>query len=461
MAAVFVLAAFLFFIRSERDASASKIIAPLFYAMALLSHESAVLFPLLAVAYLMLLASTEDRSTPPASWRKRLTDAAIATAPFFIELVIYLGIRLWVLGFINRTNITNSMTRTQELLTMPSVLGTYAMLLIAPWRAAPVHPVDVVSSVFSVDFYLPMLALIGLATAALLGLWSDRRRMLYLFCAIWIAVTLAPVMNLRAFTPIALIEDRYLYMASAAWSIALAELMVSFSFRHEPTGRLLAAATITIILVCAAILFHVQSYWHDEYALFSTCVEISPRSSLCQDRLGVALIDRGDMEGAERHFTIAHEIAPGNGASLYHLGGVHVRLGRSEQGLGELKRALAILTDAPAGAWIEYAKLADSLGKTDERDAALRHAETLPGGVKSAENARAQLMITHGDLAGAESLLRAGIARDPSNANQWTLLGVSLARQGRNEEALEAYRESLRLRPDPSLERMISQMAPR
>src|ERR1019366_6464823 len=364
----------------------------------------------------------------------------------------------YVLGFISRLNISNAMTRTQEWLTIPSVLATYAMLLVAPWRAGPVHPVDIVSSAASREFYLPMLALIGLVVAAVVALWNDRRRIFYLFCAVWIAISLAPVMNLRAFTPIALIEDRYLYMASAAWCIAIAELAVSYLSTVEPSGRLLAAATAIVTMAYAGILFHVESFWHDEYALFSTCVERSPRSDLCHDRLGVALIQRGDTKSAEREFTISQEIRPEGGASLYHLGLVHVKMGRAEEALGELKRALAILHDAPPGAYIEYAKLADSVGKADERDDALHHAEKLPGGLKEAELGRAQLMIIHGDFAGAESSMRAAIARDPRNPDEWTLLGVSLSRQGRNDEALAAYQQSLRLKPDASLQRIVTQM---
>src|ERR1019366_5414242 len=143
----------------------------------------------------------------------------------------------------------------QQWLTMPSVLGTYVVLLVAPWRAGPAHPVDIVSAITSREFYLPMLALIGLAGSAAVALWNDRRRMFYLFCAVWIAVSVVPVMNLRAFSPLALVEDRYLYMASAAWCIAIAELAVSFFSSVEQSGRLLAAATAIVTVVCAGILF--------------------------------------------------------------------------------------------------------------------------------------------------------------------------------------------------------------
>ncbi len=456
MSAVFMLAGFLCFIRSERDTHVSKILAPLFYAMALLSHESAAAFPLIVMAYVVLLQRDEKLATV----RERIVQAVIATAPFFIELAVYLVIRFLVLGFLSRLNLTSTMTRAQELLTIPSVLGTYALMLIEPWRAAPVHPVDIVSSVTSSAFYLPLFALMALAGAAIFALWNDRSRELYLFCAVWMAVSIAPVLNLRAFTPIALVEDRYLYLASVAWCIALAELATTYLPKLEPSGWLLAATTAIVTIVFAGILFHVESFWHDEYALFLTCVERSPRSSLCHDRLGVALVDRGDVDGAEQQFRLAYEIAPDSGVNLYHLGSLHVRMGRVDEALGELKRALAMLTDAPAGAYIEYAKLADSVGKTAERDEALAHAEKLPGGAKSVALARAELMINRGDFGGAEASMRSAIAGDPGFASYWTMLGVSLSHQGRNDEALEAYQQSLRLKPDPALQRMVVQMRP-
>lgn len=456
MSAAFELAAFLYFIRREPR---SKLLAPIFYAMALLSHESAVVFPLIIVAYGILLARDEQETAAAAPWRERAIRAGVAAMPFFAEVAIYLALRFYVLGFISRLNVTNPMTRAQEWLTLPSVMGTYAMLLVAPWRAGPVHPIDIVSVASSREFYLPLLALAGLIGSIAVALWNDRRRMLYLFCAAWIAISVIPVLNLRAFSPLALVEDRYVYMASAAWCIALAELAVSFLAGIEPSGRLLAATTAGVTLLFAIVLFHVESFWHDEVALFSTCVEDAPRSSLCHDRLGLALKQRGDAKGAEREFAISREIAPDDGVTLYNLGLVHAQTGRIQQAADEMKRALAMLPDAPAGTWVEYAKVADSIGKPQERDAALLHAEKLPGGAGIAALGRAQVMIMHQDYAAAESVLRGAIARDPRDPDEWTLLGLSLLRQGRNEEALAAYRHSLALRPDATLQKIVARMA--
>ena len=240
MSAVFMLAGFLCFIRGERDTRAGKIFAPLFYAMALLSHESAAAFPLIVMSYVVLL-ERDSKGRRRSHGESALLRAVIAAGPFFIELAIYLVIRFLVLGFLSRLNLTSTMTRSQELLTIPSVLGTYALLLIEPWRAAPVHPVDIVSSALSSAFYLPLLALMAFLGAAIFALWNDRRRWLYVFCAVWIAVSIAPVLNLRASH-----RSRWSKIATSIWrrsrgASRLAELAVSYLPRLESSGRLLAA----------------------------------------------------------------------------------------------------------------------------------------------------------------------------------------------------------------------------
>jgi len=446
MSAAFELAALLFFIWSMRR-DGSKVVAPIFFALALLSHESAVVFPLILFAYAMLLAPRM-----PATWRGCMVRAAIVTAPFFLEVALYLLLRREVLGFITRRNVTNPWTAAQGLLTIPSALGTYAMLLIMPWDAGPVHALDVVSSAASSQFLLPALALVGLAASAALALWNDARRATWLFWALWLAISIAPVLDLRAFSPLALVEDRYLYMASVAWCIGLTDLAVSFIMSVESSGRMLAAAASIVTVAFAASLFHVESFWHDDVALFGTCVEMAPRSTLCHDRLGLALKTRGDAQDAEREFVVAQELDPTDGANLYNLGLTHMQMGRSEQAFDEITRALKTLPDAPAFAYTDLAKLADSLGKADEREAALSHAEELPDGIEQVQVARAQIALGHHDYASAEGFARDAVARNPRNADGWTALGIALHNEGRLDEALAAYQKAMKLHPNAALQ---------
>jgi Flp pilus assembly protein TadD len=459
MSAVFELAGLLYFIRVHKAPTSRSpmIIAPIFYALALMSHESAVIFPAILVSYIILIAPFPER----AKWRQVISRVAIATFPFFLELAIYLAIRFWVLGFISRPYVTNHMTIAETLLRMPSVVGTYALLLIAPWRAGPVHPIEVVESVTSREFFLPVIALLGLGASAVIGLWNDARRHLYLFCATWIFLSILPMLNLRTFSPIAMVEDRYLYFASVAWCIAISEAIVSFATSAAWSRFPAAIGATALAAVCAGILFHVESFWHDEIALFSTCVEASPRSHLCHDRLGLAFKSRGQLDAAEQQFFIAQDIEPDDGANLYNLGLVHAQMGRNDEATREMKRALTILPDAPPGAFVELAKVADLAGNVTDRDAALLDAAKLPGGAEAVDLGRAELMAMHRDFAGAENALRSSLAHSPNDADEWTLLGTVLAQQGRRSEALIAYQKSLSLRPDPNLRRAVMRMEKR
>jgi len=104
------------------------------------------------------------------------------------------------------------------------------------------------------------------------------------------------------------------------------------------------------------------------------------------------------------------------------------------------------------------AKIADVSGDGAARDAALAHAAKLPGGAEAVDAGRADLMLIHRDFAGAENLTRAIVARDPRNANAWTLLGSALAQQGKAQEALVAFQKALDLRPTANLVRAVATM---
>lgn len=57
-------------------------------------------------------------------------------------------------------------------------------------------------------------------------------------------------------------------------------------------------------------------------------------------------------------------------------------------------------------------------------------------------------LLAQGDLAGAERELREATRLDARNAEAWFNLGSTLSRAGKHDEAIQAYREAVALRPD-------------
>ena len=103
-------------------------------------------FPALVGCYAFIFM--EGTSAP--FWM-RIRRAVIWSAPFALELLLYLVIRRLVLGFFvsNPYDFANLLTNAQAVLTVPFVFATYLAILAIPTLTMPNHTVLPVSSPLS------------------------------------------------------------------------------------------------------------------------------------------------------------------------------------------------------------------------------------------------------------------------------------------------------------------------
>ncbi len=492
MAAVFELGALLIVIRHGTRAPVWLAAAMALSALAMLSHESAIMFPAIVAVYLVIGSGNESAKR---SRTARLRRAALGSAGFFAVAAAYLALRYSILGFISRANPTNQMSAAQITLTIPEVVGQYVLLLLTPWRAEPAHPVVPVASAAAAEFYLPLLGLFAIGGAAAMLLAHRRRAPLYLFCAAWIALGIAPVLNLGALSPIAMVEDRYLYFSSVALCLMFGGCAGELLLGAESVRNVVLAALATAALGLVAMLWHVQGYWHDDAALFGRCVEVFPGSSLCHERLGMALKSEGQLTQAAREFQVAGALEPESGSALYNLGIVQLMEGNRKLAVDEMVRALPLIKDAPAEAYGEAARVAIEDGDDATADRLLHEAASHTDGAEIDAIGRAEMAIAHHDYAAAEKILNDATLRYASNPDVWILLATAqqsvgdtdsalaaadqavargphvamayvarakiLDQIGRHQEAIEDYRHALAIEPDdPGIRRTIAEAAP-
>lgn len=492
MAAIFELGALLIVIQHGPRTPAWLAAAMALTALAMLSHESAIVLPAIIASYLLIEPVIKSRER---TWMIRVRDAAIGSAGFFAVAAAYLLLRYTILGFISRANPTNHMSAAEIALTMPEVVGQYVLLLITPWRAEPAHPVVQVASAMAPEFYVPLFGLLAIIGAAAMLLAYRRHAPLYFFCAAWIALAIAPVLNLGALSPIAMVEDRYLYFPSAGWCVMLGALAGEFLLGAEAARNAVLAALATAALGLAAMLWHVQGYWHDDAALFGRCVEVFPGSSLCHERLGMALKGEGEFAPAAREFQIAGALDPDSGSALYNLAIVQLMEGNRKLAVDEMVRALPHIKDAPAEAYGEAARVAIEDGDDATADRLLREAATHSDGAEVEAIGGAEMRIAHHDYVAAEAILNDAAARFPANPDVWVLLAVTqqslgntaqalaaadqaVARGpnvamahierakifdqiGRHQDAIEDYRRALQIEPnDPGIRKTVAEAAP-
>ncbi len=102
-------------------------------------------------------------------------------------------------------------------------------------------------------------------------------------------------------TPIA---ERYLYLASAFWSIGIAALLFQF-IKLGPKQRVLGALCIIFLLCSSAFITSNRNVqWQDNVRLYADTIAKNPDFTAINNEYAIALIDTGQLAAAEEQLTI-------------------------------------------------------------------------------------------------------------------------------------------------------------
>ena len=342
LSTTFELGAMLFLIGRKPGWSRGLFIASILYALAILAHESAILFPLIVAAYVFLLESGDEQSggpAPTAGTTERIVSALRACAPFVVVVIVYMCARANALGldflFGDRST-TNSLilrgfilskphySPPQILMTLPVVSIAYLAVLALPAVAGPTHAVEGITHPQPLVF-ISEAALVLLAAAAFVLAWGSSKRRIYLFCAAWSLLTMAPALNLNALWT--LVEDRYLYAPSFGWSLAVAVAALQIAAGGPRARKAVGAAMAVLLALYVASTLQIESYWRDDVTYLQRCVEIAPYHPDFRLRLAGAMNKTGDYEGAARELERGTTLDPND----VHL---HLRLAQQYQMMG-------------------------------------------------------------------------------------------------------------------------------
>lgn len=330
LATAFGLAAFYLVISGTTFSVRRWAAAIALYACALLSHESAIAFPVLVAAYAFIFVAPERpvpssraksaESRDPGSFSLlslRTRRAAVWSSPFVVELILYLGLRKLVLGFFvsNPYDPANLLTSAQVVLTVPLVFITYLAHLVMPWMTMPGDSTLPVSTASSPQFWVPLAAIVLIVAAFLAFAMRSPRRRLYLFCGAWMAITLAPMLLLRSVYH--LVQDYYLYLPSVGWSLLLGDVVVEIARKSALARRLAFGGVAALLIVYALFLWKVQHYWHDDTAAAMGYVESSPESTAWRLTLATDLQKDGRLKEAEEQLRTALRLEPDATGTAY------------------------------------------------------------------------------------------------------------------------------------------------
>jgi tetratricopeptide (TPR) repeat protein len=449
----------------------------LFIALGTAVFAAGILFKEMVLALLPLLAAADafrwwrgggmDPQAARIALASHLALAAVAVTKVAADRLIMGSV--WVMDpFMSQSNPLLLLPPLARRIHALVLLPFYAERIVWPFRLAPDYTFDAVR--VTPDLLRPGIflggALAALATGSLLLAW--RRRATFVFLALCLTgAAFLPVSNLVVPINGPIAADRYLYLPSAGLCLLAGAASAAAAFRFRGARVLLGLILLAALVRC----WTRSADWKDNHALWTAAHRAMPASMMATNgaleqhlareeyAAAIAVADAGISYRG--YHPIAEALAARwQNRFLWLRGLAHVRGGRGDVGLHDLREALA--RDPSRTDWArDYMSHLLQAGRYEE---AVREAERLAAAgpdlgellrpYRAAAHAgRAWELEQAGDLSGALASLEAAIAADLARVEAQGERARLLALSGRLEEAEGAFRALMAAEPGQPLHR--------
>jgi len=326
-----------------------------------------------------------------------------------------------------------------------TAIWAYAMYLwkmIWPVRLAPLypHPGDSLAA-------WQVLVAAAVLMAISVMVWRLRGRRYLPVGWLWFLGTLIPVIGLVQVGEAAM-ADRYAYIPLIGIF-----MMIAFGLADWAESRQLGfwpAIPAAIILIALVLMTHRQiDYWQSNYDLWSHTLAVTQNNFVAENNLGGALILQDREEEAHPHFEAAARINPNDPMSHSNLGIYFQKHGQMRDAVSQYETAVNLTSD-PGLLAQTYANLGSVQRALAEDEQAYNSFEQSLRFNPNQYNAWFGLGLLaqkQGKLDEAISDLSRSVELQPS-AQGYLELGRALAQTGHVPEALDAYRQALKISPE-------------
>jgi len=290
-----------------------------------------------------------------------------------------------------------------------------------------------------------------LAGGVILGVsvvvWSQRRRRPYLLIGwLWFVGMLVPVIGLVQ-TGNQALADRHTYLPSlgvlllAVWSVC--ELIRGWRYQV----RTLLVAGVTAIVLYLALTRQQLAFWKDSETLFRHTLEVTENNYIARNCLGVALLDKGQVDDAIRQYHEAIRLTPNDYLAYDNLGVALLRKGQVDEAIRQLKEALRLEPD-DADAHYHLGNALAKKGQIDQAISQYKEALRLKPDDAGTHNNLGNALAKRGQIDQAISQYEAALRLKPDDADAHSNLGVNLLKNGQIDRAIGQLQTALRLNPD-------------
>lgn len=418
LAAIFLLLAFISFIKCNHKFKIISYIATLFfYSLALLSREYCFIFALILV-YLY-------------SFKYKLKLKMFL--PIIFITIIYFSFRILYLQ-----SLISSPTNSTLLERLPgcfAALATYIRLLVLPVN---LH-MEYGRRLFS---WTQPSVLIGILILIVMITWACRQKNknpLIFFSIVFFLFALLPLSNLYPLN--AYMAEHWLYFPSLGFFILLG---MGWQYLYEQKQL-----KKTAILLFTGLLFFYSfltarqnTYWQNQIDFFERTIELAPNNPKLYDNLGVCYQDNNQINKAIIAYKKAIEIDPSYANAYHNLGNIFVQDGEKEEAVFHYEKAIALNTKF-ADTYNNLGTTYRSLGENKKAITTFENAIELYPSFPNAYINLANVYATQGDLDKAATLYKKALEINPQQAIACNNLGLIYLQQKNNSTAIAYFNRAI------------------
>lgn len=297
-------------------------------ALALLSKEISLIFPLILVAYEISFGG--EKRTIKQNLIRRL-------GPFFALSFVYVLMRLTVLNFATESVFRAKMDFYIRLVTAPRIAIEYIRLLFFPLKLHMYRYITVSRSILDIRVIIAVIVLACLFAAMCM---SRRRSRVIFFGMLWFFILLFPVLGVFAALN-AQMAEHWLYLPSMGFFVVLSSI-ISRIYDMRSAKVLIVAIFIAVVAASSFLTFERNKDWKDDFTIYANTLKYSPYAADVHYNMGNAYLRKEMHDEALAAYQESIRLKTNIMGSYINIGGIYNSRGEHEKALAVLHKAARI-----------------------------------------------------------------------------------------------------------------------
>jgi tetratricopeptide (TPR) repeat protein len=429
----FCLLSLYLYVRFESELKGSYSLSLMAFFLALLSKETALVLPIIIIAYDCALAKDGSGSV-----RKRLK----RYVPYLLIVGLYFLGRSYAVRDVAPVEKVAVLSAYGQFINVLSFFMQYMEKLIFPVQLNAYHIFHPLSSILEPRGLLALTNALAFVVFIAVALKTNK---LVFWCLALVIVPLLPTFYIIGNAEVG-ISERYLYLPSLGFVLLLAVLVDKIRAKKP---KMTVGLGIILLLVIGSYSFGTisrSSVWKDEYTLWADTVKKSPDSAFVHRSLGSVLFNKGFIDEALTQFLLAAQLTPNNAETHMCLGATYSRKGMMDKAVANYSLSLLLNPfnwEADYGLGDTYV----NMGRVDEGIEQLQRSLSLKPDFPDAHKDICCAFLLKGMLDKALEHCRIAVKLNPNDSDGHYKLAVAYKKNGATYKAIDEYGIALRLMP--------------